>query len=118
MSDPLADVRVSHTAWKRRRQYLAPDQPCDALRTETGHVCRQSSPNHGGPYDPDRTLFDGMLADHPLDAVFVVESDRVVVVTQTSQHADIVRGQFHETVGDTTRDAVRASEAAAEALVE
>ena len=109
MSEPLADIRVSDTAREKRGRYLTPDQLRDAIRAETGHVCRRTSPNHDGLYDPNRFLFRGTFAGRPLDIVFVVDPDRIVVVTQMSQHADSVRGRFYEAVGTTARDAVRSS---------
>jgi hypothetical protein len=114
MSDPLADIRVSDTAREKRGRYLSPAQLRDALRTETGHVCRRTSPNHDGLYDSSKFLFRGTFADRSLDIVFVVERDRTVVVTQMSQHADSVRGRFYETVGTTARDAVESTEATSE----
>jgi hypothetical protein len=41
-----------------------------------------------------------------LDIVFAVDGDRVVVVTQMSQHAESLRGRFYEYVGETAVDAV------------
>lgn len=43
-----------------------------------------------------------------LDIVFTVEPDRIVVVTQMSQHANSLRGHFYEQVGTTAADAVAA----------
>ena len=111
MSDPLANIDVSDTARKKRGRYLTPDQLRTALRTETGYVCRRTSPNHDGLYDLNKFLFRGTFAGRSLDIVFVVEASRTVVVTQMSQHADSVRGRFYEAVGETARDAVRLSEA-------
>jgi len=47
----------------------------------------------------------GEFRGPPLDVV-VVESDRIVVVTQVSQHSESLRGRFYERVGETVADAV------------
>jgi hypothetical protein len=108
VSSPLDTVHVTDTAAAKADRYLTPEQLWTALREGTGYVCRQRSPNHDGPYDETRFLMRGTFFGRPLDLVFAVESDRVVVITQTSRHADSLRGRFYERIGTTAADAVAA----------
>jgi hypothetical protein len=105
---PLGDIRVTATAEKKRGRYLGPEQLRTALRTGSGYVCRKCSPNHEGLYDDSEFVMRGTFAGTDLDIVFTVERDRVVVVTQMSQHAESLRGRFYERVGATAADAVAA----------
>ena len=105
---PLETIRVTRTAREKRDRYLAPAQLRTALREGTGYVCRKTSPNHEGLYDETTFTIRGTFAGQPLDIVFTVESDRIVVLTQMSQHAESLRGRFHERVGETAADAVAA----------
>lgn len=106
---PLDTIAVSQTAREKRGRYLGPKQLRSALRECTGYVCRKTSPNHEGLYDDSKFIMRGEFFDTPLDIVFTVEPDRVVVVTQMSQHSESVRGRFYEQVGTTARDAVEAA---------
>ena len=106
--EPLRDVRVTDTAAEKSGRYLTPGQLRTVLREEEGYVARKSSPGHDGLYDDDRFILRGEFFDTPLDVVFVVEADHVVVVTQMSQHARSLRGRFYERVGTVAADAVAA----------
>ncbi len=106
--DPLDRVVVSDTARQKRGRYLDEAAIVDALRSGEGYVCRKASPNHDGLYDERKFTMRGTFDGTDVDIVFVVEDDRVVVVTQMSQHADSLRGRFHERVGSTAADAVAA----------
>jgi len=59
-------------------------------------------------YDCLNFLLRGTFFGMDLDVVFTVETDRVVVVTQMSQHSKSLRGRFYEQVGTTAADAVTA----------
>ena len=104
--DPLDRIVVSDTARQKRKRYLDEAAIVDALRSGEGYVCRKTSPNHDGLYEDDKFTMRGTFDGIDIDIVFVVEDDRVVVVTQMSQHADSLRGRFHERVGSTAADAV------------
>jgi hypothetical protein len=103
---PLDTIAVSQTAREKRDRYLGPEQLRSVLREETGYVCRKSSPNHEDLYDDSKFIMRGEFFDTPLDIVFAVDSDQVVVVTQMSQHSESVRGRFYQLVGTTAKDAV------------
>lgn len=108
MTEPLQDVRVTDTAAEKSGRYLTSDQLRRALRTGEGYVARKSSPNHDDLYDERQFVFRGEFEGTPLDIVFRVEEEYVVVITQMSQHADSLRGRFYERVGTGAADAVRA----------
>ncbi|WP_198408100.1 hypothetical protein [Natronomonas pharaonis] len=59
-------------------------------------------------YDETKFIMRGTFFGTDLDIVFTVEPDRIVVVTQMSQHANSLRGHFYEQVGTTAADAVAA----------
>jgi hypothetical protein len=105
---PLDDIEVTRTAREKRTRYLTPAQLRTALREESGYVCRKSSPAHEGLYDDSKFILRGTFFDTGLDIVFTVETDRVVVVTQMSQHSESLRGRFYERIGTTAADAVAA----------
>ncbi len=107
MTEPLQDVRVTDTAAEKSDRYLTPAQLRRALRTAEGYVARKTSPNHDDLYDDRQFVFRGEFEGVPLDVVFSVEDESVVVITQMSQHADSLRGRFYERVGTTAGDAVR-----------
>jgi len=102
----LDDIVVTQTAREKRNRYLTPAQLRAALRQGSGYVCRKSSPAHEGLYDDSTFIIRGTFSGTDLDIVFTVESDRVVVVTQMSQHSQSLRGRFYERVGTTAADAV------------
>lgn len=104
-TEPLGDIAVSDTAAEKRGRYLTPAQLRTALREGSGRVYRRSSPNHDGLYDQRRFVIRGTFAGTPLDIVFAVETGRVVVVTQMSQHATTLEGRFYEAIGTTAADA-------------
>ena len=108
MTEPLQDIRVTDTAAEKSDRYLTPAQLRRALRAGEGYVARKRSPNHDDLYDDTRFVFRGEFGDTPLDVVFEVEDECVVVITQMSQHADSLRGRFYERVGTTVADAVAA----------
>ena len=99
-------IDVTATAAEKADRYLNPTQLERVLRQETGYVCRKRSPNHEGLYPDDEFLIRGEFCGESLDIAFVVEDDRIVVVTQMSQHADSLRGRFYERIGDSAADAV------------
>lgn len=103
---PLDRIQVTATAREKSSRYLTPAQLRTVLRERTGYVCRKSSPRHEGLYDDSKFIARGTFFEVDLDIVFTVESDRVVVVTQMSQHSDSLRGRFYERVGTTAADAV------------
>jgi hypothetical protein len=105
---PLDDIEISKTARDKSSRYLAPAQLRTVLREETGYVCRKRSPSHEGLYDDSKFVMRGTFCGTDLDIVFTVETDRVVVVTQMSQHSESLRGRFYERVGTTAADAVAA----------
>jgi hypothetical protein len=107
-ASPLDTVRVSETARAKRDRYLTPAELRTVLRDRAGYVCRKTSPNHEGLYDETKFIMRGRFFGTDLDVVFTVEPDRLVVVTQMSQHADSLRGRFYEQVGTTAADAVAA----------
>jgi len=100
-------VEISHTAAEKADRYLSPAQLETVLREHTGYVCRRTSPNHDNLYPDNEFTLRGEFYGLSLDIVFAVESDRVAVITQMSQHSDSLRGQFYEYVGDTAEDAIR-----------
>jgi hypothetical protein len=103
---PLDDIVVTQTAREKSDRYLTPAQLRTALRQGSGYVCRKTSPAHEGLYDDSKFILRGIFSGTDLDIVFTVESDRVVVVTQMSQHSQSLRGRFYERVGTTAADAV------------
>jgi len=105
---PLADIEITATAREKSNRYLTPAQLHTVLRAETGYVCRKTSPAHEGLYDDSKFILRGTFFGMDLDVVFTVETDRVVVVTQMSQHSKSLRGRFYEQVGTTAADAVTA----------
>ncbi|ELY97571.1 hypothetical protein C482_13149 [Natrialba chahannaoensis JCM 10990] len=105
---PLDTIRITTTARKKCDRYLTPAELKTTLRDRSGYVCRKVSPNHEGLYDKTKFIIRGTFFDIDLDIVFVVESDHIVILTQMSQHADSLRGQFYEQVGTTVADAVAA----------
>ena len=104
----LDDIRVTRTARQKSNRYLTPAQLRTVLREETGYVCRKRSPAHEGLYDDSKFILRGTFLGMDLDIVFTVETDRVVVVTQMSQHSKSLRGRFYERIGTTAADAVAA----------
>jgi hypothetical protein len=104
----LDDIRVTRTARQKSNRYLTPAQLRTVLREESGYVCRKSSPAHEGLYDDSKFILRGTFLGMDLDIVFTVETDRVVVVTQMSQHSESLRGRFYERIGATAADAVAA----------
>ncbi|ERG89704.1 MAG: hypothetical protein J07HX5_01876 [halophilic archaeon J07HX5] len=108
IESPLDTVHVSETARAKRDRYLTPAELRTVLRDRAGYVCRKTSPNHEGLYDKTKFIMRGQFRKTDLDIVFTVEPDRLVVVTQMSQHADSLRGRFYEQVGTTAADAVAA----------
>lgn len=102
----LDDIVVTQTAREKHNRYLTPAQLRAALRQGSGYVCRKRSPAHEGLYDDSKFIIRGTFSDTDLDIVFTVESDRVVVITQMSQHSQSLRGRFYERVGTTAADAV------------
>jgi hypothetical protein len=103
---PLDDVVITQTAREKSNRYLTPAQLRTTLREASGYVCRKTSPAHEGLYDDSKFIIRGTFSDTDLDIVFTVESDRVVVVTQMSQHSQSLRGRFYERIGTTAADAV------------
>jgi hypothetical protein len=99
-------IEVTHTAAKKSGRYLTPAQLRTVLREHTGYVCTRCSPNHEGLYSDTEFILRGEFDGIPLDIVFVVEPDHLVVVTQMSQHNDSLRGRFYEHVGATAADAI------------
>mgnify|MGYP006296354091 CR=1 FL=1 len=102
----LDTIEVTKTAAEKRDRYLNEAQLTDALRAETGYVCRKSSPNHEDLYADNEFIIRGEFDGHELDIVFTVEENRVVIITQMSQHSDSLRGRFYEYVGESAADAV------------
>ena len=102
----LDDIVITQTARQKSNRYLTPAGLRTALREGSGYVCRKTSPAHEGLYDDSKFIIRGTFSGVDLDIVFTVESDRVVVVTQMSQHSQSLRGRFHERVGATAADAV------------
>ncbi|EMA39123.1 hypothetical protein [Halobiforma nitratireducens] len=105
---PLDTIHITTTTREKRDRYLTPAELKTVLRERSGYVCRKVSPNHEGLYDETKFILRGTFFDMDLDIVFTVESDHIVVLTQMSQHADSLRGQFYEQVGTTAADAVTA----------
>lgn len=103
---PLDRIEVTKTASDKRDRYLNESQLKTVLREETGYVCRESSPNHDDLYATNEFIIRGEFSGHALDIVFTVEDDRIVVITQMSQHSDSLRGRFYEYVGESVADAV------------
>ena len=99
-------IHITHTAAKKSGRYLTPTQLRTVLREQTGYVCTRCSPNHDGLYSDTEFILRGEFYGVPLDIVFVVEPDHLVVVTQMSQHNGNLRGRFYEYVGETAADAV------------
>lgn len=104
--NPLDNIAVTDTAREKRGRYLTADQLRATLREGSGYVCRRCSPNHDGLYEDDEFILRGEFDGLPLDIVFTVDADGVVVITQMSQHNDSLRGRFYERVGSTAADAV------------
>lgn len=102
----LDRVEITDTAAEKADRYLSEAELERALRQGTGYVCTQTSPNHEDLYPDNEFVMRGEFCGQSLDIVFTVEDDRVVVVTQMSQHADSLRGRFYEYVGDSAADAV------------
>jgi hypothetical protein len=59
-------------------------------------------------YDDSNFILSGTFLGMDLNVVFTIETDRVVVVKQMSQHSTSLRGRFCEQVGTTAADAVTA----------
>lgn len=102
----IDSIEVSGTARQKTDRYLSVPQLKTVLREATGYVCTKSSPNHDGLYPDNEFILRGEFCGLPLDIVFVVETDCIVVVTQMSQHSESLRGRFYEHVGETVADAV------------
>jgi ADP-ribose pyrophosphatase YjhB (NUDIX family) len=106
----LERIEITETAGEKRDRYLTESQLRRALREETGYVCRRSSPNHDDLYATTEFIIRGEFCGHALDIVFTVEDDRIVVITQMSQHSDSLRGRFYEYVGESVADAIECAE--------
>jgi hypothetical protein len=102
----IDSIDVSETAAKKATRYLTAAQLRRVLRTETGYVCTRTSPNHDDLYADDTFIMRGDFCGQSLDIVFAVEGESLVVITQTSQHADSLRGRFYQYVGDSAADAL------------
>lgn len=99
-------VEITDTAAEKTDRYLTAAQLERVLREETGYVCTKTSPNHDDLYADNEFVMRGEFCGQALDIVFAVETDRVVVITQMSQHSESLRGRFYEHVGETAADAV------------
>jgi hypothetical protein len=102
----LERIEVTKTAGEKRDRYLNESQLKRVIWEESGYVCRKSSPNHEDLYATNEFIIRGEFCGHALDIVFTIEDDRIVVITQMSQHSESLRGRFYEYVGETVADAV------------
>lgn len=99
-------IDVSETAAEKATRYLTAAQLRRVLREETGYVCTRTSPNHDNLYADNKFIMRGEFCGHSLDIVFAVDGRSIVVITQTSQHADSLRGRFYQYVGDSAAAAL------------